>query len=174
MLKFGGDESLGSSLGLSCLVAVEQLYFLKNSVLLNISFLCPLARDSRFQLRCLCLFVWSVPIDVSGLLFSPTPCLGHMSQKETQRTHHHVILCILRSPTSLLSSLHFLQSSSICLIYEFHGFCQMQQHLSYLVRFAQFRTFVSTKEIAELIHGSSKMKLLEQSCDFTTVLFFFT
>lgn len=45
-----------------------------------------------------------MPIGISGLLAS-SASLGHMWQKQSPGTHHHVIPWVLRSLTSLPSSI---------------------------------------------------------------------
>lgn len=138
----------------------QSHYILKVSVLLGLSFLCPLARDRKPLPGFFFLFA---PIDISGLPSSPTSSLGYMMKKENPGNSSLCCFLCPKIPNQSPFFLPFLQSSYICFTYNFHSF--------YFLDLA--RSLTLANKIAKMIYASSKMKLTEQSSNYTTEFFFF-
>lgn len=128
--------------------------------MLGLSFLCPLARDRKPLPGFFFLFA---PIDISGLPSSPTSSLGYMMKKENPGNSSLCCFLCPKIPNQSPFFLPFLQSSYICFTYNFHSF--------YFLDLA--RSLTLANKIAKMIYASSKMKLTEQSSNYTTEFFFF-
>lgn len=128
--------------------------------MLGLSFLCPLARDRKPLPGFFFLFA---PIDISGLPSSPTSSLGYMMKKENPGNSSLCCFLCPKIPNQSPFFLPFLQSSYICFTYNFHSF--------YFLDLA--RSLTLANKIAKMIYASSKMKLTEQSSNYTTAFFFF-